>query len=170
MRGVFKIPWVILVAALVAACASDVPPARIADYISAEHRGSNEGFIGIEQRPLKAGLVVVSDTSAPGAAPNLPDEAFVRLGESLKQDLRRAIPVAIAEVIPADTINPQSIGDWAQFEDLGRQRGLDYLAVVVLSSTEQEYPVTLFLGRATHAQSPDFGVTSGRSWSLHSWI
>jgi hypothetical protein len=25
-----------------------------------------------------------------------------------------------------------------------RQRGLDYLAIVVVSSTEQEYPVTLF--------------------------
>jgi hypothetical protein len=162
MRGVFKISWVILMAALAAACASAVPPARIGDYLSPEHRGSNEEFLSIDQQPLKAGLVVVSDMSAPGAAPNLPDEAFVRLGESLKQDIGRAIPVAITEMISAHTIKPQPNGDWAQFEDLGRQRGLDYLAVVVLSSTEQEYPVTLFLGRVTHAQ-PGFRRDN---WSL----
>lgn len=162
MHGVFKISWVILMAALLVACASAVPPARIGDYISPEHRGSNEGLLSIEQQPLKAGLVVVSDISAPGAAPNLPDEAFVRLGESLKEDIGRAIPVATTEVIPADTIKPQPNGDWAQFESLGRQRGLDYLAVVVLSSTEQEYPVTLFLGDVTSAQ-PGFRRDN---WSL----
>jgi hypothetical protein len=91
-----------LVAALLRACAlaSEVPPARIGDYVSPDHKGDNNGLSTIETRPINAGLLVISDTSASGAAPNLPDEAFVRLGESLKQDLRRAIPVAITEVIP----------------------------------------------------------------------
>ncbi len=35
----------------------------------------------------------------PGAAPNLPDEALVRLGETLKQDITRAIPVTITQVL-----------------------------------------------------------------------
>ncbi len=125
-------------------CASAIPPARIGDYVSLEHNTFDDAFGRINQRPLPTGLVVVSDTAEPGAAPNLPDEAFVRLGDRLQQGLDRAIPVAITEVISADHIRPKPYGDWAQFAELGRQRGLDYLAIAVVSSTEQEYPVTLF--------------------------
>ena len=143
-------------------CASAIPPARIGDYVSSEHKTFDDAFSRINQRPLQTGLVVVSDTAEPGAAPNLPDEAFVRLGDRLQQGLDRAIPVAITEVIPAGRIRPQPYGDWGQFAELGRQRGLDYLAIVVVSSTEQEYPVTLLLGLTTHAQ-PGFRRDN---WSL----
>ena len=125
-------------------CASVVPPARIGDYLSSGRQGDSDAFARIDQRPLQAGLVVVSDTAEPGAAPNLQDEALVRLGDRLQQGLDRVIPVAITEVIPAGRIRPQPYGDWGQFAELGRQRGIDYLAIVVVSSTEQEYPVTLF--------------------------
>ncbi len=152
MRGIVRVISGLLGAVLISACASAVPPSRLGDYVSAERQVSEEALTQIEQRPLKAGLVLVSDTAEAGAAPNLPDEALVRLGETLKQDISRAIPVTITEVLPAESIRPQPNGDWAQFADLGRQRGLDYLVVVVLSSTEQEYPVTLFLGWTTHAQ------------------
>lgn len=105
---------------------------------------------------------MVSDTAAPGAAPNLPEEALVRLGESLQRDLGRVTPVAITEMISSDRIRPQPNGDWIQFAELGRQRGLEYLAVVVISSTEQEYPMTFYLGSTTHAQ-PGFRRDN---WSL----
>ncbi len=153
MRGIVRWSGVLVYAVLLTACASAVPPSRLGDYVAFDRKGDEtEALSQIDQRPLKAGLVLVSDTSEPGAAPNLPDEALVRLGETLKQDIGRALPVTITEVIPADHIRPQPNGDWAQFADLGRQRGLEYLVVVVLSSTEQEYPVTLFLGWTTHAQ------------------
>jgi hypothetical protein len=146
-------PFSLIVSALfVVSCASAVPPPRIGDYVSAERPTGADAFAKIDQRPLQAGLVVLSDTADPGAAPNLPEEALTRLTESLQQDLGHAIPIVIKEVIPGHHIKPQSHGDWAQFAELGRQRGLDYLAVVVVSSTEQEYPVTLFLGWTTHAQ------------------
>ena len=143
-------------------CASAIPPARIGDYVPSEHQAGNDAFTKINQRPLQAGLVVVSDTADLGAAPHLPEEALARLGESLQRDLVRAIPVAIAEIVPADYSRPQPHGDWAQFSELARQRGLDYLAVVIASSTEQEYPVMLFLGLTTHAQ-PGFRRDN---WSL----
>jgi hypothetical protein len=162
MHGIVKLTSLLLGTALLTACASAVPPARIGDYVSSEHRAGEEAFGKIEERPLKAGLVLVSDTVDPGAAPNLPDEALRRLGETLKQDISRAIPVTLTEVLSADPIRPQPNGDWAQFADLARQRGLEYLVVVVLSSTEQEYPVTLFLGWTTHAQ-PGFRRDN---WSL----
>ena len=151
-----------LSAVFLVSCASTIPPVRIGAYVSSEHQTGDDAFTWINQRPLQAGLVVVSDTADLSAAPNLPEEALARLGESLQRDLSRAIPVAIAEIVPADHIRPQPHGDWAQFSELGRQRWLDYLAVVIVSSTEQEYPVTLFLGWTTHAQ-PGFRRDN---WSL----
>ena len=162
MRRIVNIGSGLLSALLLTACASAVPPSRLGDYVSLEHRGSEEALSHLEQRPLKAGLVLVSDQAEAGAVPNLPDEALLRLGETLTADISRALPVSITEVLSPDHIRPQPNGDWSQFADLGRQRGLEYLVVVVLSSTEQEYPVTLFLGWTTHAQ-PGFRRDN---WSL----
>ena len=162
MRHLLNQLSLMLIAAFLVSCASAIPPARIGDYVSSEHQAGENAFARINQRALQAGLVVVSDTAEPSAAPNLPEEALARLGESLQRDLGRAIPVAITELIPADHIRPQPHGDRAQFAELGRQHGLEYLAVVVVSSTEQEYPVTLFLGWTTHAQ-PGFRRDN---WSL----
>jgi hypothetical protein len=162
MRHLLDQLSLMLSAVLLVSCASTIPSARIGDYVSSEHQVGGDVFARISQRPLQAGLVVVSDTAELGAAPNLPEEALARLGESLQRDLGRAIPVAITEMITADHIRPQLHGDWAQFAELGLQHGLEYLAVVVVSSTEQEYPVTLFLGWTTHAQ-PGFRRDN---WSL----
>ncbi len=162
MRHLLNQLSLMLSAVFLVSCASAIPPARIGDYVSSEHQAGENAFARINQRSLQAGLVVVSDTAESGAAPNLPEEALARLGESLQRDLGRAIPVEITELIPADRIRLLPHGDWAQFVELGRQRGLEYLAVVVVSSTEQEYPVTLFLGRTTHAQ-PGFRRDN---WSL----
>jgi hypothetical protein len=151
MHGLVRVSSGLLAAVLLTACAA-VPPSRLGDYVSSERQADEDALVHIEQRPLKAGIVLVSDTADAGAAPNLPDEALVRLGETLKQDIGRAIPVTITDVLPAENIRPQPNGDWQQFADLGREHGLDYLVVVVLSSTEQEYPVTLFLGYTTHSQ------------------
>jgi len=162
MRHLLKHISLVLSAMCVVSCASAIPPARIGDYVSSERRAGDEALARVDQRPLQAGLIVLSDTAAPGAAPNLPEEALVRLVESLQRDIGRAIPVVIKELIPPDHIRPKSQGDWTQFAELGRQRGLDYLVLVVVSSTEQEYPVTLFLGWTTHAE-PGFRRDN---WSL----
>ncbi len=162
MRRIVHGVGLLLIVVWMTACADVVPPARIEAYLTPEHRVGADGLIGIEKRPVKAGLLVVSDTAAAGAAPNLPDEAFVRMTERLQQDLGRAIPLTITEVLTPDTIKPKPNGDWTEFEGLGRQRGFDYLAVVVLSSTEQEYPVTLYLGDYNAAE-PGFRRDN---WSL----
>jgi hypothetical protein len=162
MRYVLNQFCLIFSVVFLASCASTIPPARIGDYVSSARQVGGDAFTRIEQRPLQAGLVVVSDTAAPGAAPNLPEEALARLGESLQRDIGRVIPVAMTEMISADRIRPQPYGDWVQFAELGRQRGIEYLAVVVVSSTEQEYPMTFNLGLTTHAQ-PGFRRDN---WSL----
>lgn len=141
--------WVVA-AMLLGACASSVPPSRIADYVPVD-QASDETLLTVDQRPLQAGLVLISDTTAPDAAPNLPDEALVKLGEELKREISRILPVTITRVLPADGIRPFD-GNHAALSELAKKHGVDYLAVVVLSSTEQEYPVSLFLGWTTHMQ------------------
>jgi len=162
MRRVLNQFGLMLGVVFLVSCASAIPPARIGDYVSSERQAGDDAFTRIDQQPLQAGFVVVSDTAAPGAAPNLPEEALFRLGESLQRDLGRAIPVALTEMISTDRIKPQPHGNWGQFAELGRRHGLEYLAVVVASSTEQEYPMTFFLGLTTHAQ-PGFRRDN---WSL----
>lgn len=152
MRRRLKQFSLMLSAVLFVSCASAVPPARSGEYVSSWRQVSSEAFTKIDQRPVQAGLIMVSDTAESGAVPSLPEEALVRLGESLQRDLGRAIPIAITEIFSADGIRPRPQGNWAEFAELGQQRGLDYLAVVVVSSTEQEYPITVSLGLTTHAQ------------------
>ncbi len=161
MRHQFNQFSLVLIAIFMVSCAAAVSPARIGEYVSSWRQVGREAFTKIDQRPVQAGLVMVSDTAEPGAAPSLPEEALARLGESLQRDLGRVIPVAITEIISADHIKPQQ-GDWAQFAELRQQHGLDYLAVVIVSSTEREYPVTLSLGLTRHAQ-PGFRRDN---WSL----
>lgn len=136
---------------LLLACASSIPPSRMADYVPMDPDTKAESLLKVDKKPLQAGLVLVSDTAAPEAAPNLPDEALVKLGDELKQDISRVLPVAIKEVIVVEGIRPSDRNP-TQFADLAKRHGLDYLAVVVVSSTEQEYPAWLFLGWTTHRQ------------------
>lgn len=133
------------------ACASSIPPSRIVDYVPVDQDPKAESLLKADQKHLQAGLVLVSDTSAPEAGPNLPEEALAKLGEELKTEIGRILPITIKEVISADGIRP-SDGNRVQFADLAKRHGLDYLAVVVVSSTEQEYPVSIFLGWTTHNQ------------------
>jgi hypothetical protein len=128
MRHLLKQVSLMLTAVFVVSCASAIPLAQIGDYVSSERQAGDEALTRIDQRPLQAGLIVVSDRPEPGADPNLPEEALARLRESLQQDLGSATPVAIKEMIPADHVRPQPHGDWTQFVELGRQRGFDYLA------------------------------------------
>ena len=145
---------------VLAACASAVPPSRLASYIGQEAVSGQVIAEVPAQRPIRAGLVVISDTAAPDAAPALPDEAVHRLAETLQAEMSRITPFAIEKIIPSEGITPG--GDPAQLAELGKRHGVDYLAAVVLSSTEVEYPLTIFLAWTAHSQ-PGFRCDN---WSL----
>lgn len=147
--------------ASLAACASATPPSRLVEYVGQQALSVPASSSTLpEQRPIRAGLVVISDTTATDAAPALPDEAQNRLTEMLKQEFSQFLPIAVEKVIPADGIQPG--GAASQFSELGKKHGIDYLLVVVGSSTEQEYPVYVFLGWTSHMQ-PGFRRDN---WSL----
>lgn len=147
--------------AALAACASATPPSRLVDYVGQQALSASASASTLpEQRPIRAGLVVISDTTAPDAAPALPEEAMNRLSEMLRQEFSQFLPIAVEKIIPADGIQPG--GSASQFSELGKKHGVEYLLLVVGSSTEQEYPVYVFLGWTSHMQ-PGFRRDN---WSL----
>ena len=145
---------------VLAACASATPPSRLVNYVGQQAVSGQVVADLPAQRPIRAGLVVFSDTSAPDAGPALPDEAVRRLAETLQAEMSRITPFVIETIIPNEGILPD--GDPAKLAELGARHGVDFLATVVLSSTEVEYPMTLFLAWTAHSQ-PGYRCDN---WSL----
>lgn len=141
-------------------CVVASPPSRLTQYVGPVVTDELASARLPIARPLRAALVVVTDRSAQDSAPVLPDEALARVGEILTGEINRGYPFAIEQVVKLDGMEPGSTPpDWT---GVARQQGVEYLLVTVLSSTEQEYPVSLFLGWTTHRQ-PGFRRDN---WSL----
>jgi hypothetical protein len=149
MRRFWILMGCLLLFVQAAACASTTPPRRIADYLGPQSM-EEIASTPLPPRPIHAGLVIVPDTLAPQAAPLLPDEALNRLKERLQQEMSEMTPIVIDTIIPAEGVRPD--GDPSELSRLGKQHGVDYLVMIIASSTEQEYPMTLLLGWVTHAQ------------------
>jgi hypothetical protein len=150
MHRIALIAGVVALHLMLAACASAVPPSRIGEYVGPQTASGSSTLPALPRRAARAGLVVVPDTTAPDAAPTLPDEALVRLAETLQQRFDEALPIRIETIIPGEGIGPGRPAE--QLSELGKRYGADYLVLVVVSSTEQEYPMTIFLGWTTHSQ------------------
>lgn len=141
----------LIVAFSFSACASTAAPSRIGDYVTKDEKVPANSVITMpDQRPVEAGLLVIADKTDPGSAPGLSDEALARFREELRQEFGHALPFTIKELIQADGITPNRTGgDLTQFMELGKKHDVEYLALVVVSSTEVEYPTDLNLGGAT---------------------
>jgi hypothetical protein len=102
------------------------------------------------QRPILASLVVIFDTGAPGASPALPDELAKVVVERLREDINRITPFFIQSILPNEDIRPR--GDLGALLEFGKEHGIEYLALAVLSGTEIEYPWTVQLAWVAHSQ------------------
>ncbi len=133
------------------ACASTAAPSRIGDYVTKDEKVPANSVITMpDQRPVQAGLLVIADKADPGSAPGLPDEALARFREDLRQELGHGLPFSIKDLIQAEGISPNRTGgDLTEFRELGKKNDVAYLVLVVVSSTEVEFPRDLDLGGAT---------------------
>jgi hypothetical protein len=140
-------------------CASTHPPGRMDQYLGAPASDSSAVLLP-DERPVRASLLVVNDGSGPESAPALPDEVRERVAAQLKEEINRGFPIVIDNVLPA----PMSVtaGGMTDLITFGKRQGLRYLLVAILSSEEQEYPISVFLGWTTHRQ-PGFRRDN---WSL----
>lgn len=131
------------------ACAMVVPPNRLADYVGPQAMSASPADVTLpDKRPLRAGLLLIADTTAPDASPSLPDQALVQMAEQLQQQASQFLPLTIEQIVPADGVRPGH--DSAPFAEIGRKQGLDYLVLVIVSATEQEYPMYVAVGWTTH--------------------
>lgn len=139
-------------------CAAATPPSRLGQYVSV---ASTEGAAQRlpTSRPVRAALVVLAGRPAPESPAVIPEAAQDRLAGMLGELISQGFPLRIERVVNLGEVPVGSTPDWTE---MARQQGVEYLVLVVLSNTEQEYPVSLFLGWTTHRQ-PGFRRDN---WSL----
>src|SRR5437867_13069322 len=114
----------LLGAASLFACASMVPPSRMAEYVGPQAVNEPLSASPLPQGPLRAGLVLVSDTTASDAAPALPVEALDRLAESLQRPINEFLPsLGLERILPAQGCRPGAHS--SQSGELGCKDGLD---------------------------------------------
>ena len=144
---------------LLAGCAATTPPSRLDQYVPLASSADVADQRLPVSRPVRAALVVLADRSALDAAPVIPEPAQERLAGMLGEQINRGFPLRIDRVVNLGEVPVRSVPNWTE---IATQQGVDYLLVVILSSTEQEYPASLFLGWTTHRQ-PGFRRDN---WSL----
>ena len=141
-------------------CMVASPQNRLLQYVEAVVTDASAPARLPVSRPLRAAMIMVADRSSPDSAPALPDEALAHVGELLSEEINRGFPLVIRQRVKLDGVLPG--GPPVAWTEVARQQGVEYLLVTVLSSTEQEYPISLFLGWTTH-QQPGFRRDN---WSL----
>ncbi|HVG01939.1 MAG TPA: hypothetical protein VM842_03570 [Nitrospira sp.] len=149
----------LVVVLMLVGCAATTPPSRLGQYVPVASSTDAIDQLLPTSRPVHAALVVLADRSAPGAAPVIPEPAQDRLAGLLGEQISQGFPLRIDRVVNLGEIPVGSAPKWTE---IASQQGVGYLVVVVLSSTEQEYPASLFLGWTTHRQ-PGFRRDN---WSL----
>lgn len=127
------------------ACVAPQPPSQLSHYVGPQSAAPDEPLP--EQRPLRAGLVLLFDRSGPDAVSDLPDNVLVQMAEELRPEFSQ-YPLLVERVVPTEGIEPGE--DARQWSALRQTQGLDYLLVVVASATEQEYPLQIAVGWTTH--------------------
>lgn len=145
----FKVIGIVLVT-IQTGCAAATAPSRLQAYIGAYLTPALESLIPLSNKAGRTGLLVIADQTAEEAAPALPDEARTRLTEQLKERLAQSLPLTVETLIPAEGVQPT--GDLSPLLESAKAHDVQYLLVVVVSATEQEYPQTVFLGWHTHSQ------------------
>lgn len=151
MRGVTPVraaAGLVLVSAMLGACAATTPPARLGQYLGGPSAAGAGATLGPDR--LRAALVVVPDRGTDGTSPTLPEGALAGLAEDLKGQFTTYLPLDVQAVLSAEGLKPE--GGLDQFIALGRQRGFDYVLVVIASATEREYPIGVFVAWVVHSQ------------------
>lgn len=117
------------------------PQARLDSYLGLqpELEANLSGIVELPKGPIRTGLWVLNDTTALDSATPLLEASLVALTEHVQHQLMHAVPIEVAHVTSASTPavrapNFTAILQW------GKEQRVDYLVIVVLSSTEIEVP------------------------------
>jgi hypothetical protein len=151
-----------LMLSLVLGC-SIQPSSRIDAYLSPSPPRAT-GMTPMPRSPkvggLDVGLLIINDTMADGSAPPLSSQGLAVFTDQGRVQISQAVPINITNVLPSTAIKAN--GKSEQFIRASQEAGVEYLLLVVISSTEMESPATFEVG----AGSESFAGTSTQNYSL----
>ena len=119
-------------------CSLDNTPKRLPAYLPQPTglSGGNVATITLPAQEVTAVLVVLNDSDFEKSAPELRRGTLENLGEHLKTELLKQLPIQIHSVVYPDDLKPKGSVD--PFIQLGKEQHVPYLLLAVLSSTEYE--------------------------------
>ncbi len=120
-----------------AGCSFDNTPKRLMAYLSPPTPQAQIGSTtAIPVNQVTGALVVLNDTGFEKSAPELRKGTLKNLGEHLKSELEKQLPIRLSSVVYPEAMSPK--GSSEVFIKLAKEEGVPYLLVAVLSSSELE--------------------------------
>ena len=117
------------------------PQARLDAYLGQQPAVDGPRFESLPGA-VQAGLVVFNDTTASDSAPKLSEASLTSLTEHVRQQLMHDVPLEVVNIV--HTPNPgASPPEFTSVLQWARDQHVDYLVMVILSSSEIEVPERL---------------------------
>jgi len=118
-------------------CSTGWPQGRLATYLGPMSSSPAETKMA-KYGDVRAGLVVVNDTSAHDSAPQLSAESFDAIKEHIQFQLTKEVPMVL---VGLDTPIPSTLPtELASLLQMAKDQQVDYVVLAVVSSTEIEVP------------------------------
>ena len=115
------------------------PQARLDAYLGQQPENRLSPVVELPKGPIKAGLWVLNDTTAPDSAPKLSDASFAALTEHVQHQLMHSVPIEVVRVLHSpDPVAPPP--NFAGVLQWGKDQRVVYLVMAILSSAEIEVP------------------------------
>ena len=128
-----------IMALLMSSCATKSVPERLPVYFGPDKDLlANAAIVAVPQEGVKAGLLVINDTTYPDSAPALSDGGMEGFTARLKARLTEQFPITVVKEV--DSSHFMHGKNSRQFINVAQKEDLDYVLFAVLSSSEVEVP------------------------------
>jgi hypothetical protein len=118
-------------------CSLDNSPKRLAAYLP-QPTGQADvvAKMAFPAEGVTGALVVLNDSGFEKSAPEFRRGTLENLGEHLKTEIHKQLPIQLKSVVYPDGVQPKGSAD--QFIQLAKEQNVPYLLLAVLSSSEWE--------------------------------
>ena len=132
------LPIILGILCLVFGGCGEWPQARLDAYLGQQATVDGSGLAGLPG-PVRAGLVLFNDTTAPDSAPELSEASLTSLTEHVRKQLMHDVPLEAVRIVhsPDPGASPPEFTSVLQWTT---DHHVDYLVMAVLSSNEIEVP------------------------------
>jgi len=118
-------------------CSLDNSPKRLAAYLPQPiGQADVVAKMAFPAEGVTGALVVLNDSGFEKSAPELRRGTLENLGEHLKTEIHKQLPIQLDSVVYPDGVQPDGSAD--QFIQLAKEQNVPYLLLAVLSSSEWE--------------------------------